>query len=114
MNIIKQHQEVLLQYLKAIIFIGILLLCFIASAHASDSTGIDELDTKSTMFQQGVKVFAKWGGILAVVISALLIGFGKAQGQTAQLLAGTVICCGLGLAGWGWYSSGSFANGFAF
>jgi hypothetical protein len=101
------------QYLKTAFFITLLFLCFIASAHATDSTGISDLDTQATAFQSGVKVFAKWGGILAMAVTGALIGFGKAQGQVATYICWALLGIGFIGAGWGWFGN-SFSQGFAF
>lgn len=113
-SVIKENvQEVLVQYGKAILIVALLCLLFIGRAHASDSTGISDLDTQATAFQQGVKVFAKWGGILLVVITGVIIGTGKAQGQVANYLAYAAIALGCILAAWGWFAN-SFSSGFVF
>lgn len=108
-----QINDIFIQYGKAILIVALLFLLFISRAHASDSTGISDLDTQATAFQQGVKVFAKWGGILLVVITGVVIGTGKAQGQVATFLAYAAIALGCILAAWGWFAN-SFSSGFAF
>lgn len=80
---------------------------------ATDSTGVSQLDTQATAFQTGIRVFAKWGGILMIVIAGVLFGSGKAQGQTGHLLFGIVLAIGLIMGAWGWFSN-NFSYGFSF
>lgn len=95
------------------------LLCFISSmfllnhVFATDSTGVSQLDTQATAFQTAIRVFAKWGGILMIVIAGVMFGSGKAQGQSAHLLFGIVLAIGLIMGAWGWFSN-NFSYGFAF
>lgn len=95
------------------------LLCFIGSifllnnVFATDSTGVSQLDTQATAFQTGVRVFAKWGGILMIVIAGVIFGSGKAQGQSGHLLFGIVLAIGLIMGAWGWFSN-NFSYGFSF
>ena len=100
-----------IQWMKAIFFV----LCVAGAqlAFATDSTGISDLDTQATAFQSGVKVFAKWGGILAMSVTGALIGFGKAQGQVATYICYALLGIGFIGAGWGWFGN-SFSQGFAF
>lgn len=107
------NQKQIQQWLKAFFYVGVIFFAFAGSAFASDSTGISDLDTQATAFQQGIKVFAKWGGILLVVGTGAVIGFGKAQGQVATYLCYAAIALGLILAAWGWFAN-SFSQGFAF
>lgn len=95
------------------------LLCFMTSTFllnhvfATDSTGVQQLDTQATVFQTAVRVFAKWGGIVMIVIAGIMFGSGKAQGQSAHLLFGIVLAIGLIMGAWGWFSA-NFTYGFAF
>lgn len=108
-----QHQkDEMFQWLKAILLVAALTL-FMGAAHAADSTGVADLDKQATAFQSGVKMVAKWGGILLVVLTGILIGTGKAQGQTATYLAYAGIAIGLVIAAWGWFSN-NFTEGFVF
>lgn len=94
-------------------------LCFLGSifllnnVFATDSTGVSQLDTQASAFQTGVRVFAKWGGILMIVIAGVIFGSGKAQGQSGHLLFGIVLAIGLIMGAWGWFSN-NFSYGFAF
>ncbi len=94
-------------------------LCLISSTFllnnvfATDSTGVAQLDTQATAFETGVRVFAKWGGILMIVIAGVIFGSGKAQGQSGHLLFGIVLAIGLIMGAWGWFSD-NFSYGFAF
>lgn len=108
----KFNQEQLVQWAKAILFVGI-LMCLMSLAYATDSTGVADLDKQATAFQSGIKTFAKWGGICMIVVTGVIFGSGKAQGQTAQLLTGVVLAIGLIMGAWGWFSS-NFSYGFAF
>ena len=102
-----------IQWGKAIIIVAVLFGVFTGSAFASDTTGIPDLNTQATAFMTGIQFFAKWGGILLICITALLIGFGKAQGQVAHYLASAAIAIGLLTAAWGWFGT-SFSHGFVF
>jgi|GEM_PF-2847267 len=101
------------QWLKAIALCALLMILMFGIAHATDSSGIQELDDQSTKFQNGVKVFAKWGGILMIVIGGVVIGSGKAQGALANTIFGIVLAIGLIMGAWGWFSA-NFSQGFAF
>ena len=96
---------------KAICFIGSTFL--LNHVFATDSTGVSQLDTQATAFQTAVRVFAKWGGILMIVIAGVMFGSGKAQGQSAHLLCGIVLAIGLIMGAWGWFAN-NFSYGFAF
>lgn len=99
--------------LHSVLIVALLCLLFIGNAYASDSTGIPDLDTQASAFQKGIQVFAKWGGILIIIMAALIIGTGKAQGQVASNIAYVAIAIGMILAAWGWFSN-SFTHGFIF
>lgn len=101
-----------MQWIK-IIMILFMLGAFAGSAFASDTTGIPDLNTQATAFMTGISFFAKWSGILLICITAMLIGFGKAQGQVAHYLASAAIAIGLLTAAWGWFGT-SFSHGFIF
>jgi hypothetical protein len=101
------------QTLKTIFWILILFGAFAGSAFASDSINIEELNKPAQSFINGIEFFAKWGGILLICITALMIGFGKAQGQVAHYLASAAIAIGLLSAAWGWFGT-SFTHGFVF
>jgi hypothetical protein len=58
-------------------------------------------------------MFAKWGGILMIVIGGVVIGSGKAQGALANTIFGIVLAIGLIMGAWGWFSA-NFSQGFAF
>lgn len=103
---------VIKEWLKAFFWVA-LLMAFMVAAHATDSTGVADLDQKSTNFQNGVKTFAKWGGILAIVIGGVLLAKGDAQGQTAKVIFGIVLGAGVIMGAWGWFSD-NFSYGFAF
>lgn len=106
------HNEELKQWAKAFFWVAV-LMSFMMLAHAADSTGIKDLDSKSTQFQSGVKAFAKWGGILMIIIGGVVLASGKAQGQTATLLFQILLGVGCILGAWSWFSD-SFTQGFAF
>lgn len=106
------HNEELKQWAKAFFWVA-LLMSVMMFAHAADSTGIKDLDSKATQFQSGVKSFAKWGGILMIVIGGVVLASGQAQGQTAKLLFGILLGVGCVLGAWSWFSD-SFTQGFAF
>ena len=99
------------QWLKAFLFVGLLMFAQIAAA--SDTTGIDDLDTQGKTWQNSISYAAKYGGIGFAVIMALMIGFGKAQGQLATLLASGAIAIGLLSAAWGYFGN-NFSHGFVF
>ena len=86
---------------------------FAGAVFASDTTGISDLDTQATAFKTAIMYLAKYGGIALIVIMGLMVGFGKAQGQTATLLCSGAIAIGLISAAWGWFGE-SFAHGFVF
>ena len=106
-------QSKLNQWAKAIFYVAVIFFAFAGSAFASDTTGVPDLDTQATAFKSGIGYFAKYGGILLVVITGALVGFGKAQGQTAHYIAAAAIALGLITAAWGWFGN-SFAYGFVF
>jgi magnesium-transporting ATPase (P-type) len=108
----EDHQYWLKVMMRAFLLLLILMM-FTALAHATDSTGVSQLDTQATVFQKGVQMFAKWGGILAIVVGGFMLGSGKAQGQTAQVLFGLVAAIGIIMGAWGWFSN-NFSYGFAF
>ncbi|MDQ5921628.1 MAG: hypothetical protein QG673_1687 [Pseudomonadota bacterium] len=113
-NLINHRTKIIvMEYCKAFFFVAIIMLLFMGTAHAADSTGVADLDKQATAFEQGIKVFAKWGGILSVIVAGALIGFGKAQGQTATIICYSVLCIGFIGAAWGWFST-SFTEGFVF
>lgn len=101
------------QWAKAFFWVAVLLIGFMAIAHATDSTGITDLDSKATQFQSGVKSFAKWGGILMIVVGGVVLASGQAQGQTAKLLFGILLGVGCIMGAWSWFSD-KFTYGFAF
>jgi hypothetical protein len=101
----------LLHKVKLLCFFGSIF--FINTVFATDSTGISQLDTQATAFETGVRVFAKWGGIVMIVIAGVLFGSGKAQGQSGHLLFGIVLAIGLIMGAWGWFSD-NFSYGFSF
>lgn len=100
------------QWAKAI-FYCCLLSTFMMFAHATDATGIGDLDKQATAFQTGVRMFAKWGGILVIVVCGVVLASGKAEGQVAKLLFGAALGIGVIAAAWGWFNS-NFSEGFAF
>lgn len=91
----------------------ILAVFFLNNVFATDSTGVSQLDSQASAFQTGIRVFAKWGGILMIVIAGVIFGSGKAQGQSGHLLFGIVLAIGLIMGAWGWFSN-NFSYGFAF
>ena len=99
------------QWTKAILAVG--LLMFAQLALGSETTGIADLDKQGTTWQQSLGYVAKYGGIGFAVIMALMLGFGKAQGQTATLLASGGIALGLLSAAWSYFGD-NFAHGFVF
>mgnify|MGYP003418310636 FL=1 len=101
------------QWLKAIALCALLMILMFGVAHATDSSGITELDDQGSKFQNGIKMFAKWGGILMIVIGGVMIGSGKAQGALANTIFGIVLAIGLIMGAWGWFSA-NFSQGFAF
>lgn len=109
----RNSKKEILQWTKAILFVAILFGIFSGSAFAADSTGIQDLDNQASKVQMGLQVFAKWGGIAMIVITGIIIGTGKAQGDTARLLCVLAIAVGLIVAAWGWFLT-SFTNGFMF
>ena len=90
-----------------------LAVFFLNNVFATDSTGVSQLDSQASAFQTGIRVFAKWGGILMIVIAGVIFGSGKAQGQSGHLLFGIVLAIGLIMGAWGWFSN-NFSYGFAF
>lgn len=106
------RKEEIWQWTKALLLMGLLMGLMII-AHATDSTGITDLDTKATQFQSGVKSFAKWGGIAMIVVGGVVLASGQAQGQTAKLLFGILLGVGCVMGAWSWFSD-SFTYGFAF
>lgn len=111
---LSQHtsREELLQWGKALLWVA-LLMSLMMLAHATDSTGVTDLDNKATNFQNGIKAFAKWGGILMIVIGGVVLASGQAQGQTAKVIFGIVLGAGAIMGAWGWFSN-NFSYGFAF
>ena len=107
----KTYESEVKDWLKALLYVG-LLMSLMMLAHATDSTGISQLDDPATKFQKGVQVFAKWGGILMIVIAGIVLGSGQAQGQTAKVLFGVVLAVGCIMGAWGWFSN-NFSYGFA-
>ena len=101
------------QYLRAILLIIILGIVLNDSVFAMDKTGVTGLDEQITTFEDGVKVFAKWGGILLIAIGGWMVGSGKAHGDMAGHLARACIGIGLVTAAWAWFGD-SFANGLTF
>lgn len=110
----RQHfsREEMLQWAKALLMV-MLLMSLMMLAHATDSTGVTDLDNKATNFQNGIKAFAKWGGILMIVIGGVVLASGQAQGQTAKVIFGIVLGAGAIMGAWGWFSN-NFSYGFAF
>jgi hypothetical protein len=109
---VSNNRALFIQWSKAVFYV-MLLMAFMMVAHATDQTGISQLDDSASKFQKGVQVFAKWGGILMIVIAGVVFGSGQAQGQTAKLLFGIVLAVGCIMGAWGWFSA-NFSYGFAF
>lgn len=110
--VFNNRDVVIKQWLKAIFWVAV-IMAFMMVAHATDSTGVADLDQKGTNLQNGIKAFAKWGGILAIVIGGVLLAKGDGQGQTAKIIFGLVLGAGVIVAAWGWFSD-NFSYGFAF
>lgn len=109
---VNNRDVVIKQWLKAIFWVAV-LMCFMLLAHATDSTGVADLDQKGTNFQNGIKAFAKWGGILFIVVGGVVLASGQAQGGVAKLIFGIVLGAGVIMGAWGWFSD-NFSYGFAF
>lgn len=101
------------QWLKAIGLCILLMVIMFGIAHATDASGITELDDQGSKLQNGIKMVAKWGGIAAIIGGGYMIGSGKAQGAMMQTIFGLAIAIGLIMAAWGWFSA-NFSQGFAF
>lgn len=102
----------LMQWLKAVFFVGILLVAQLS--FAADSVGIPDLDKQATGATALIKFVAKWGGMAVVILSGILIASGKAKGETATVLASVAIGIGVIASAWAWYKdSVSGVSGFA-
>lgn len=100
------------QWLKAIALTGALMCA--KMAFATDSIdAIPELNTQASAGMQVIQFVAKWGGVLAIVLSVIAIGSGKAKGEVASVLVTLGIMIGGLAAAWGFYTT-SFTHGFAF
>ena len=104
-----QLKETLIQYGKAITLITV-LMC-VNSVFATDSLGIQELQTQGDQVMNIIQFVAKWGGIFAIISAMILIGTGKAKGEMGTWLASLAIMIGGMAAAWGWFTT-SFTKGF--
>lgn len=109
-----KYKESIIGWAKAILIVSVLFGLFSASAFAADSVGISDLDSHGlSAFEQGIKAFAKWGGILMIIVTFIMIGSGYAQGQVAGKLLWAGLAVGGLFAAFGWFGN-SFTYGFQF
>ena len=93
-----------LGYCKYGLFYGAWAL-YCISVKAQDMTSIAEIDDMLVNGQSMIKVAAKWGGILTVVGSAILLGRGRLEGALAQTICKILIVIGLLVAAFTYFGA---------
>jgi hypothetical protein len=89
---------------KKIIFTLSITFCSLL-ANASDTTGLQDVDSMLKTGQNIVAVSAKWGGIITVVVAALALGSGRLQGSVAQAVSKVFIVIGLLMAAFSYFGN---------
>ena len=93
--------------------VGLSLFLYASLVLAQDVSNISGVDDMLVAGQSLLKVAAKWGGIVTVVVSALALGSGRLEGALAQTICKILVVVGLLMAAMSFFG-GKISWGFAF